>query len=276
MSSANTPSRQEREDTLTAIAETTHGFENARGLVRARDVRRERRGRAQGRGAETTARAAVAELAETARLLGEDHETEGLLRALDGRFIAPVVGGDLMRTPAILPTGRNLHGFDPYRIPSAFALADGRRQAERVLARYRDDGHETPETVAVVLWGADNLKSEGGPIAQALALIGAKPRFDAYGRLCGAELDPAGDARTAAHRHRRHAVRHLPRSAAVANQVARRGLLAGRDGGRARGRQFRSQARARASRPNAAAISKPRRCGCSPTPKAPMAPTSAC
>ena len=135
-----------------------------------------------------TTRAAAAELAETARLLAQDHEIPALLRALDGRFIAPVAGGDLMRTPAILPTGRNLHGFDPYRIPSAYALADGRRQAERVLARYREDHSETPETVAVVLWGADNLKSEGGPIAQALALIGAKPRFDAYGRLCGAEL----------------------------------------------------------------------------------------
>ena len=40
-----------------------------------------------------------------------------------------------------------------------------------------------PETVAMVLWGTDNLKTEGGPIAQALWLIGAAPRFDSYGRL---------------------------------------------------------------------------------------------
>ena len=59
-----------------------------------------------------------------------------------------------------------------------------------MLARYRADGHASPETVALVLWGTDNLKSEGGPIGQALALVGAKPRFDAYGRLCGAELIP--------------------------------------------------------------------------------------
>ena len=42
----------------------------------------------------------------------------------------------------------------------------------------------------MVLWGTDNLKSEGGPIAQALALMGARPRFDSYGRLAGAELIP--------------------------------------------------------------------------------------
>jgi magnesium chelatase subunit H len=112
------------------------------------------------------------------------------MRALDGRFVAPVAGGDLLRNPSILPTGRNLHGFDPYRIPSAFAIADGARQAERVLARYASDGHPFPECVAIVLWGTDNLKSEGGPIGQALALMGARPRFDAYGRLCGASLIP--------------------------------------------------------------------------------------
>jgi magnesium chelatase subunit H len=49
-------------------------------------------------------------------------------------------------------------------------------------------GAELPQSVAIVLWGTDNLKSEGGPIAQALALLGARPRFDSYGRLAGAEL----------------------------------------------------------------------------------------
>ena len=47
-----------------------------------------------------------------------------------------------------------------------------------------------PETVAIVLWGTDNLKNEGAPIAQALALMGAQPRFDGYGRLVGAQLTP--------------------------------------------------------------------------------------
>src|SRR5690606_2839000 len=89
-----------------------------------------------------------------------------------------------------LPTGRNIHGFDPFRIPSAFAVADGKRQADLLLERHRNDGHDLPESIAIVLWGTDNLKSEGGPIAQALALIGAQPRFDSYGRLCGATLIP--------------------------------------------------------------------------------------
>jgi magnesium chelatase subunit H len=127
-------------------------------------------------------------LAKSDRLLAEDHELPAILQALDGRFVRPVPGGDLLRQPAILPTGRNLHGFDPFRLPSAFAVADGAKQAARLIERHMADGNKLPETVALVLWGTDNLKSEGGPIAQVLALIGARPRFDSYGRLAGAEL----------------------------------------------------------------------------------------
>ena len=128
--------------------------------------------------------------AELDALLAVDHETPAILHALDGGFIRPAPGGDLLRNTDILPTGRNLHGFDPFRIPSAFAVQDGARQAERLLARHRQESGTLPETVAMVLWGTDNLKTEGGPIAQALWLMGAEPRHDSYGRLAGARLVP--------------------------------------------------------------------------------------
>jgi magnesium chelatase subunit H len=128
--------------------------------------------------------------AEMDRLLGEDHEIPGIIRALDGRYLRPAPGGDLMRTTDVLPTGRNLHGFDPFRIPSAFAVRDGARQADRLLARHAAEGHGLPETIAMVLWGTDNLKTEGGPLAQALWLMGAEPRHDSYGRIAGAKLVP--------------------------------------------------------------------------------------
>lgn len=180
----------ERADLLAALAEASHGLKPGPAALAAL---------AAGEGAETafrasglaeTARPAFATLAEINGQLTRSEEIAGLLRALDGRFVPPVPGGDLLRNPAILPTGRNLHGFDPYRLPSAFAVADGAAQVERVLARHRADGSPLPESVALVLWGTDNLKSEGGPIAQALALIGAAPRFDGYGRLAGAALIP--------------------------------------------------------------------------------------
>ncbi|MGB3408784.1 MAG: cobaltochelatase subunit CobN [Jannaschia sp.] len=113
-----------------------------------------------------------------------DAELDGLMNALSGHFIAPVPGGDLIRSPEVLPAGRNIHAFDPFRMPTAFALQDGIAQADLLIRTHAS----MPRSVALVLWGSDNIKSDGVPIAQALALMGAKPRFDHYGRLAGAEL----------------------------------------------------------------------------------------
>ncbi|OYV40286.1 MAG: magnesium chelatase [Rhodospirillales bacterium 20-64-7] len=132
----------------------------------------------------------VAERTRIGALLAADSELPAIVTALDGRYIRPAPGGDLLRNPAILPTGRNLYGFDPFRMPTEFAVRDGAAQAELLLARHAAEGKGLPETVALLLWGSDNLKSEGGPLAQALWLMGAAPRRDGYGRLCGAELVP--------------------------------------------------------------------------------------
>ena len=129
-------------------------------------------------------------LRDAYHILKEDHELKALLRALDGRFISPVKGGDVLRAPDILPTGRNVHGFDPYRLPAGFAQAEGHRQADQLLARHQSETGSLPESVALVLWGTDNLKTEGVSIAQALALVGAEARQDSYGRVVGAKLTP--------------------------------------------------------------------------------------
>jgi magnesium chelatase subunit H len=85
--------------------------------------------------------ALMAQLAEYNQLLSEDHETPAILRALEGRFVRPAPGGDLLRTPEILPTGRNLHGFDPFRLPSVFAVKEGARHAQLLLDRHLQDGN---------------------------------------------------------------------------------------------------------------------------------------
>jgi magnesium chelatase subunit H len=127
------------------------------------------------------------------RLLSEDSELPGLLRALDGRYVPPSPSGDLLTTPEVLPTGRNIHGFDPFRLPSRFAEREGERLANLLLERHAAEGNGVPESVAIVLWGTDNLKTEGTPLAQVLALMGAAPRFDSYGRLAGAMLKPLAE-----------------------------------------------------------------------------------
>ena len=186
------PSEAECVDMLLAMSEAWEGQRPNRAAVR---------GLVDGLTAEQAMKAgemhsddatvlAMRGLADAGRLLAKDTEVPAMLRALDGRYIRPAPGGDILRTPEVLPTGRNLHGFDPFRIPSAFAVKDGAEQAQRLLDRHMQESNALPESVAMVLWGSDNLKNEGAPIAQAMALMGALPRFDSYGRIAGATLVP--------------------------------------------------------------------------------------
>lgn len=137
--------------------------------------------------------ARMQELERVNRLLAHNAEADAIVHALDGGFLRPAPGGDVVRTPGVLPTGRNLHGFDPFRIPSSFAVMQGAQQATQLIARHIACGNPFPESIALVLWGTDNLKTEGTPIGQALALVGARPRFDAYGRIAGATLIPLAE-----------------------------------------------------------------------------------
>ena len=180
----------ERTDLLLAVAEAREGpkpgREAVQSIVDGADARTALG--ISGLSSDTAGIELFRYLHATNVLLSSNPEMEALIAALDGGYVLPSPGGDLLRTPEMLPTGRNIHGFDPFRIPSAYAVADGMRQADRLLAKHRLETGSLPESMAIVLWGTDNLKSEGGPIAQAMALMGARPRFDGYGRLCGAEL----------------------------------------------------------------------------------------
>jgi magnesium chelatase subunit H len=186
------PSAAQQVDMLLAMAEANHGMPLARATVEAL---------VEGHSPELALKAAglprnhasleiLRELVEPQAHLSVDTEVSAILRALDARYIRPAPGGDILRTPAVLPTGRNIHGFDPFRIPSALAVRDGKVQAQLLIERHCADGNPLPESIAMVLWGSDNLKNEGAPIAQALALMGAMPRFDSYGRIAGASLIP--------------------------------------------------------------------------------------
>ena len=185
----------ERVDMLLSVAEASHGVRLQRSVVEAL---------VHGGGIDSAMRAGqlpkdeatlamLEALFATNAKLGKDTEVDALLHALGGGYIRPAPGGDVLRTPEVLPTGRNMHGFDPFRIPSAFAVRDGARQAQLLLDRFVADGNALPESIAMVLWGSDNLKNEGTPIGQALALMGALPRFDSYGRIAGATLIPLAE-----------------------------------------------------------------------------------
>lgn len=122
--------------------------------------------------------------------LSDNREIDAVLQALDGRYIPPSPGNDLVRNPDIVPTGRNIHSLDPFSIPAEHAVRAGRRSAEELLAAHRREHGANPRSIALVLWGTDNLKSDGEGVAQALALLGARAVRDELGKVADVALIP--------------------------------------------------------------------------------------
>ncbi|MBD2161635.1 magnesium chelatase subunit H [Limnothrix sp. FACHB-1083] len=118
-----------------------------------------------------------------------DNEMASLLRALEGEYILPGPGGDPVRNPEVLPTGKNMHALDPQSIPTTAAVQSAKVVVDRLLDRQRqENGGAYPETIACVLWGTDNIKTYGESLAQILWLVGVKPVPDALGRVNKLEL----------------------------------------------------------------------------------------
>lgn len=104
-------------------------------------------------------------------------ETEGLIKALDGRFTMVKLGGDTLRNPDILPTGYNIVQFDPNNVPSEAAFKRGREAADNTIQMYRaeHDG-EYPRSVAVVMWGLETSRTQGATLGQILHYLGLRMR----------------------------------------------------------------------------------------------------
>lgn len=122
--------------------------------------------------------------------LSSNNEMEGLVRALRGEYIEPGPGADLVQNPEILPTGRNIHAVDPYRIPSPVAVQRAESVVAALLERHLREQGRYPETMAMVLWGMDNIKTQGEAVAQALWLLGVVPRRDNLNRATELEVMP--------------------------------------------------------------------------------------
>ena len=121
--------------------------------------------------------------ARAAHALDHGDEITPLVDALAGRYIRPGPGGDPARHPGVLPVGRNLHALDPAAVPSPAAWRRGARAVDLLIERHRTRHGAPPRHVGLVLWGLDNIKTHGEGIAQALHLLGVRPRADSIGRM---------------------------------------------------------------------------------------------
>src|SRR5215510_9606858 len=120
--------------------------------------------------------------------LDANRELESLMRALRGEYIQPGPGADIIQNPLVLPTGRNTHAVNPYSVPSRSAYQRAKQTTDALLHRYREEHGRYPRAMALVLWGLDNIKTQGEGVAQALWLLGVRPIRDRLNRVSEIEV----------------------------------------------------------------------------------------
>jgi cobaltochelatase CobN len=117
-------------------------------------------------------------------------ETQALLAALAGQYIATSYGGDPIKNPDALPTGRNVYGFDPSRVPTKAAWEAGKAALDQLVAAHKARSGSAPKKLAFTLWSVETMRHQGMLEAQALWALGVEPVWDAGGRVTDVKLVP--------------------------------------------------------------------------------------
>ncbi|MCM1107728.1 MAG: cobaltochelatase subunit CobN [Clostridium sp.] len=123
-----------------------------------------------------------------------ENEMKALVGALNGAFVAPSPGGDLIANPNVLPTGRNLFAINSEETPTAEAWDKGVELARHTIEEYqnRHDGN-FPRKVSYTLWSGEFVQSGGATIAQVLYMLGVEPVRDRFGRVSDLRLIPSAE-----------------------------------------------------------------------------------
>lgn len=110
------------------------------------------------------------------RLNSITDEINYLVKGVNGEFISPGPGGSPTRGRArILPTGKNFYSIDPSAVPTRSSWDVGKMLANDVINRYLDDEEKYPESIAIVIYSGETMKTCGDDIGKILYLLGVKP-----------------------------------------------------------------------------------------------------
>ncbi len=120
-------------------------------------------------------------------------EMQHLVDGLAGKHIPVKNGGDPIRHPEAVPTGFNLYGFDPSRVPTKAAYEQGKELTEGVIADYYAKHGEYPDKLAFSLWSIETMRHYGVLESQVLYAMGIKPKWSDDGRVIGTEIIPAAE-----------------------------------------------------------------------------------
>ncbi|MFC1669286.1 magnesium chelatase subunit H [Spirochaetota bacterium] len=128
---------------------------------------------------------------DIAENLKTNKEIDNMIRALDFEFIRPGLGGDPLRSPSVVPSGRNSFQFNPEIVPTELACKRGDMIANQVVESYQAENDGVyPETVAAILWGFETMKTQGETIGEIFRLMGVRPKRSTLNELCGIEPIP--------------------------------------------------------------------------------------
>lgn len=122
-------------------------------------------------------------------------ELANLVRGLDGRYVPAGPSGTLTRGGAhVLPTGRNFYSIDPKALPTELSWDVGVKLADALLERHLEEEGTYPTTVGLVLWGTAIMRTQGDDVAEALALLGVRPRWEQESRrIVGLDVIPLAE-----------------------------------------------------------------------------------
>ncbi len=115
------------------------------------------------------------------------------LDALAGRYVPPGGGGDPLRNPQALPTGRNLYGINPAEVPTRAAWDLGVALAEEQIAAERERLGRWPRKIGFTLWNTELIRQHGTDLAHAMHLLGVRPVWDHRNVVEDVELVPASE-----------------------------------------------------------------------------------
>ena len=115
-------------------------------------------------------------------------EIPRMLDALEGKFIPPGLGDDPIRSPHVLPTGRNFYAFNPYIVPTEESWKVGKRLADEFLVQWVNETGEYPRKVGFVMWSTETTRHKGVMESEILYLLGVKPTWDSFGNVVDVEL----------------------------------------------------------------------------------------
>lgn len=118
-------------------------------------------------------------------------ELAAILNAYSGGFIEPSAGGDPIFNPQALPTGRNLNGINPERVPSPEAWRLAKDLGDQVIQARRNETGAYPKKIAFTFWSSEFLRDKGIQLAQVFYMLGVEPVWNAYGEVNDVKLIPA-------------------------------------------------------------------------------------